>query len=238
MNVEMDISEKQPMSVKMDKNEKQPLFDVIGNECRREILRLLVLEPHYVSQLSKILDKSQPAILKHMKVLEDKGLVTREKVEADKDDKGPERHYFRVAKSFCVIYSVSPHNVRELVFDTSEVPADPSHIPVLTADMSPADKISTINGQIEQINQEMTQLEEHYVALEAQRNRLLELANDVIDQSDELHGPTRYVERQLLRRHVCESRTCVQEISALLKKKEEEVREALALLRDTEYLNA
>lgn len=222
-------------------SEKQTIFDIVGNECRRRILQLLVLEPHYVSQLSKLLNKSQPAILKHMKILEDKELVIRQKEPASGIDKGPDRHYFSINKSFLVIYSVSPHNVRELTFDTTESQKNNTESltkikKTIDAQSSVASKISTINENIEYINEQMTALEHQYVALEQQRNQLLNLANSIIDDSTNLKAADQYVERQLLRRHVCESRTCVQEISNLLNKKEAEIQFALQGLQKKEYI--
>ena len=99
-------------------DDKSDLFEIVGNEVRRKILRLLVLEPHYVSQLSKLLDKSQPAILKHMKILEDRGIVVRKVEQASESNKGPDRHFFSINKSFTIMYSLSPHNVRENVWNT------------------------------------------------------------------------------------------------------------------------
>ena len=99
-------------------DDKSVLFEVVGNEIRRKILRLLVLEPHYVSQLSKILDKSQPAFLKHLKILEDMGIVVRNVQQASESNKGPDRHFFSINKSFTIMYSLSTHNVRENVWNT------------------------------------------------------------------------------------------------------------------------
>lgn len=230
------------MTVQLHKNNiKTTIFDIVGNECRRKILQLLVLEPHYVSQLSKILNKSQPAILKHMKILEDKGLVVRQQEKASGTDKGPERHYFSVKDSFLIIYSLSPHNVRELTFNTTmSLDIDNSHInaikKVVNNKTEVADKISVINNDIEEINEQMTDLEHQYVVFEQRRNQLLNLANSIIDESPELKKADQYVERQLLRRHVCESQSCVQEISNLLNKKEAEVQLALDDLRKKSYL--
>ena len=44
------------------------LIAIVGNECRRKILQLLVLEPHYVSQLSKILDTTVGYLLSETNV--------------------------------------------------------------------------------------------------------------------------------------------------------------------------
>lgn len=218
---------------------KSDLFEIVGNEVRRKILRLLVLEPHYVSQLSKLLNKSQPAILKHMKILEDKGIVVRNIEQASESTKGPERHFFSINKSFTIMYSLSPHNVRENVWNTDDLTSDGTLDPVkqkIDKEESVAKKISIINHEIEQINLEMIDIEQQYIELEKKRNNLLKITNSIIENSDELQRKDMYEHRQLLRKHVCESRTCVQEISNLLNKKEKEIEQALKLLRDRDFI--
>lgn len=225
----------------LEKSGHQPdYFDIIGNECRRKILRLLVLEPHYVSQLSKILDKSQPAILKHMRVLEDKGIVIRTKNKASESDKGPERHFFSINKSFTIMYSLSPHNTHQkIVFTEGNLQNDHTDIEsikkiVEVKESIPA-KVSTINKEIESINKEIEALEQQYVSLEKKKNSLLNLTNEIIENSTELNTRDMYEARQLLRKHVCESKTCVQEISNLLNKKEHELEKAIQILK-TSYI--
>lgn len=222
-------------------DDKSDLFEIVGNEVRRKILRLLVLEPHYVSQLSKLLDKSQPAILKHMKILEDRGIVVRKVEQASESNKGPDRHFFSINKSFTIMYSLSPHNVRENVWNTDiDVSEDDDSLEEskqrVDKEEVVAKKVSIINHEIEKINLEMIDLERHYIELERKRNGLLKITNQIIESSDELQRKEMYEARQLLRKHVCESRTCVQEISNLLNKKEKEIEAALKELREKEFI--
>lgn len=218
----------------LDQPSENDFFEIIGNECRRKILQLLVLEPHYVSQLSKILGKSQPAILKHMKELEKKGIVIRKSERASKSDKGPERHFFSINRSFTLMYSLSPYNAYQKIFFTD---SEPINRPINKVKQEidqlesiPA-KVSTINKEIESINKEMENLELQYIDLEKKRNNLLNLVNDIIEESDVLNTREMYEARQLLRKHVCESSTCVQEISNLLNKKEVELAKAIKILK-------
>ena len=51
----------------MDFNEAMTILE---NRARRSILQHLVREPHYPLQLSELLDISQQAVMKHIKVLE------------------------------------------------------------------------------------------------------------------------------------------------------------------------
>jgi predicted transcriptional regulator len=50
-------------------------MSILENSTRRDILKFLVKEPHYPLQLSEMLDVSQQAVMKHLKVLEAGGFV-------------------------------------------------------------------------------------------------------------------------------------------------------------------
>lgn len=56
------------------------VFEALANEHRREMARLLALQPRSISQLADLRGLSLPAIHKHVRVLEDAGLVARRKV--------------------------------------------------------------------------------------------------------------------------------------------------------------
>jgi ArsR family transcriptional regulator len=84
------------------------LLDVLGNETRRKILNLISHEPMYFNQLAKEIRTGQQAILRHVKILEDTGLI---KSYAERSDLGaPDRKYYRVNSSFNLSISVSNDN--------------------------------------------------------------------------------------------------------------------------------
>jgi len=84
------------------------LLDVLGNETRRRILNLISHEPMYFNQLAKEIRTGQQAILRHVKILEDTGLIESY---AKKSDLGaPDRKYYRVNSSFNLSISVSNDN--------------------------------------------------------------------------------------------------------------------------------
>jgi predicted transcriptional regulator len=84
------------------------LLDVLGNETRRRILNLISHEPMYFNQLAKEIRTGQQAILRHVKILEDSGLIESY---AEKSDLGaPDRKYYRVNSSFNLSISVSNDN--------------------------------------------------------------------------------------------------------------------------------
>jgi DNA-binding transcriptional ArsR family regulator len=56
------------------------VLDALANEHRRDIIRLLALRPRSISQLAEARGLSLPAIHKHVRVLEQAGMVSRRKL--------------------------------------------------------------------------------------------------------------------------------------------------------------
>jgi DNA-binding transcriptional ArsR family regulator len=56
------------------------VFAALAHEHRREIISALALQPRSISELAEMRQLSLPAIHKHIKVLEDAGMVLRKKV--------------------------------------------------------------------------------------------------------------------------------------------------------------
>ena len=95
------------------------LLDVLGNETRRRILNLISHEPMYFNQLAKEIRTGQQAILRHVKILEDTGLI---KSYAERSDLGaPNRKYYRVNSSFNLSISVSNDNFTIRTEDIEEL---------------------------------------------------------------------------------------------------------------------
>jgi len=81
-------------------------LSILENLTRRRILRKLVKEPHYSLQLSELLDVSQQAVVKHLKVLEEAGFVDSDKVPSEKG--GPPAKMYRVNQSFSLRLDLGP----------------------------------------------------------------------------------------------------------------------------------
>ena len=56
------------------------VFEALANAHRREIIYLLGLQPYSIHRLAEIRGLSLPAIHKHVKVLENAGVVRRRKI--------------------------------------------------------------------------------------------------------------------------------------------------------------
>ena len=67
------------MAANSEPDDLDRVLEALANRHRREIVRVLGLHPCSISQLAKMRELSLPAIHKHVKVLEQAGLVTRRK---------------------------------------------------------------------------------------------------------------------------------------------------------------
>ena len=91
------------------------LLDLLGNENRRRILRLLARKPCYVTEISEYLGVSPKAVIDHLRKLEEAGLV-----ESRIDEQ--RRKYFHIARNVRLEVNVSPYQ-----FGTkSAYPASPN----------------------------------------------------------------------------------------------------------------
>jgi predicted transcriptional regulator len=98
------------------------LLDILGNETRRRILHLLAEEPHYFIQISKNLGISQQAVLKHLDLLQKKGIIDsyREKSQLA----APERKYYRLKKSLYLSIGITEDNVNIRLNDIGQNQSD------------------------------------------------------------------------------------------------------------------
>ncbi len=78
-------------------------LDLLGNENRRRILRLLARKPCYVTEISEYLGVSPKAVIDHLRKLEEAGLV-----ESHVDD--GRRKYFSIARNLRLEVNVSPYD--------------------------------------------------------------------------------------------------------------------------------
>lgn len=96
------------------------LLDLLGNENRRRILRLLARKPCYVTEISESLGVSPKAVIDHLQKLEEAGLV-----ESHTDER--RRKYFRIARNVRLEVNVGPYG-----FGTKSAYAANSNLDVTT----------------------------------------------------------------------------------------------------------
>ena len=125
------------------------LLDLLGNENRRRILRLLSRKPCYVTEISEYLGVSPKAVIDHLRKLEEAGLV-----ESTTDDR--RRKYFRISRNLRLEVNVSPYG-----FGTkSAYPASPNldmsgHCPHLSLDLPTrdAEDVSTLATELDRLDE-------------------------------------------------------------------------------------
>ena len=86
------------------------LLDILGNENRRKIIQLLASRPCYVSEISGRLGVGPKAIISHLNLLEQAGLI-----ECSVDEQ--RRKYFNIANNMRLEVSVSPYTYNVILYD-------------------------------------------------------------------------------------------------------------------------
>jgi predicted transcriptional regulator len=167
---------------------------VLASPTRREIIARLAAETHYPLQLSRELGVSQQAIMKHMKVLEDAGLVRG--VEEASDQGGPPRMAYKLTSSFSVAIDLGPSlfSTHIEVFDRQPREAErraPSE--AQGPREAAAERLSQLSREVGDIGRELAHLERRRSELIGRKMRVLAEAHQLIGRmTDE------YLSRRIL----------------------------------------
>ncbi len=107
MDISKRIPDKQTQHEKEQPDNLDLVFKALGHSTRRRILRLLTQKPRYPYELSKILGLTSRVVIKHLEVLQNVGIVSREVGESDL---GPERTYYRLNQGFGLSTTILPNS--------------------------------------------------------------------------------------------------------------------------------
>ena len=132
--------------------EPNEILDVLGNDTRRKILSALSQEPMYFNQLAKEIEIGQQAILRHVKILEDIGLIT---TYSKKSNLGaPDRKYYKLNSSFSTTVIFSTHEFSIKTLETKELRHNESKKLYKKFDnnMSSIEKNNERNGDVDDDN--------------------------------------------------------------------------------------
>ncbi len=166
------------------------IFDVLGNETRRRILEVLAEEPTYLNELSRELNVSQQAILKHLEYLLAKGLI--EPFIVSGEGGTPPKKYYRLAESLSVtedlardllggkfkIAQPSRRAEHSVTFDAGEFEArlrKAKHLP-------PDEKIKEIRSVVEDLEETMSRVRELYSTLVTIRREALNSGREALHE--------------------------------------------------------
>ena len=164
-------------------------LSVLSNPMRREILSRLVMETHYPLQLARELNTSQQAVMKHLAVLEQHGLVTSE--EQPSDAGGPPRNCYTATKQLSIRIDIGPNlfNAKMRTFDADEgmdMAKDYNYINekynAIGRIEDPNARLKALASTLKDINTELGDLEGRRGAMLVAKERLLGEANDLIAQ--------------------------------------------------------
>jgi len=153
------------------------LLDLLGNENRRRILRLLSQKPCYVTEISEYLGVSPKAVIDHLRKLEEAGLV-----ESRTDDQ--RRKYFHISRNLRLEVNVSPYGFGA----KSAYPPSPSldmtgRCPHITIDLP-----SESTEEVEDLAEELGRLEELENELSLAQRWVQGRVTDVLDRLNERIG--------------------------------------------------
>jgi len=176
-------------------DEAGALLDLLGNVTRRRILEILADEPKYFIQLSKLLAVSQQAVLKHLALLEEFGVVSS--FRAKSDLAAPDRKYYRLSRSLSLSVGISGDavnmDVQSLGISANEEFSSASLTPAfkeLLSELKAVEKakeIATVlkktDSLVRDLDERTRELEEEKFALLRVKQQALQKAHTMIRES-------------------------------------------------------
>ncbi|RZN62789.1 MAG: ArsR family transcriptional regulator [Methanonatronarchaeia archaeon] len=154
-------------------------FKILGNENRRKILKILSKKPRYVTELSNILDISRKAVIDHLAILEDSGLI-------ENFSGINRRKYYKISKSVTFEYALFPNttftriecNEVSSIGDLEEIEEKFKRAKILR------EKISD-NADLSKMLSNLREIEEFYNEVQKLEKYLLLLIDKTIEDCQE-----------------------------------------------------
>jgi ArsR family transcriptional regulator len=210
------------------------ILDIIGNNTRRKILATLAQEPMYFNQLAKEIGIGQQAILRHMKTLEDMGLIESY---AEKSNLGaPDRKYYRLNSSFSLTiclsedaFSIESHKIEQYRYEESDKFYKDYDL------LSQDDDGETLN----QLQSNLTKIEKEIYILDTRLNDLRALKQLIVSRLHKIAKDNfeEEFERKILHTIVGESPKSVPELANKLNEKQSNVTKTLHRMNKKLYGN-
>ena len=159
----------------MDSSE---LLDILGNENRRSILRLLSQKPCYVTEISEYIGVSPKAVIDHLEMLEEAGLV-----ESHVDDR--RRKYFHISRSLHLEVDVSPYRfgVKSAYLSRCRKKVSYEHVEIdgVNDDSDDAEDLAARLEHLEEIKNELSVAQRH---VQARMEETMERLEDEIEDDE------------------------------------------------------
>lgn len=143
------------------------LLKLVENPIRRHILTKLAQEEIYPLQLSKELRVSQQAVSKHLKVLEQAGLVESY---FEKSSSGPPRLYYRPVRHFFLSISFGPSLFEAEMHELEDVFSLERDVEQV---LSPKEELRRLYDIMDELKEQMEELNRQRHELFLKRCRLM-----------------------------------------------------------------
>ena len=210
------------------------LLDLLGNNTRRRILESLTNEPKYFIQLSKEIGVSQQAVLKHLFLLENFGLI--ESFKAKSNLAAPDRKYFQLNRSVYLSVGITGNSM-EIKMENIKGPnkirsknnmAIESKEGSIKKDKEITDILKNTKHKLELLAKRMQELEDEKIHLLKEKQQILEITHQVIRESLEEDLARRILYSNLISREI----TDIEELSEILNTREKEIKIIVKSLED------
>lgn len=203
------------------------ILDILGNDTRRRILAILSQEPMYFNQLAKEVDIGQQAVLRHLKALEESGLI---KTYAEKSGLGaPDRKYYRLNNSFILTISLSKDDFTVTRQEIVESRHKESKKYYKVLDLMPeetGEALSLLQESLSEIEVETSSLESRLSDLRALKQLILAKLHEIGMENFEED------ERRVLYSIVKESPSSITQLSDILGEKESNLKSTMNSMRN------
>ncbi len=163
------------------------ILNIVGNPIRRKILQKLSRESHYPLQLSKELNVSQQAIMKHLKVLEQLDLV---KSHREKSVTGPPRKYYDPTARFSLIIDLGTNTFNARLYQLKD--DDPAKRPCIEEIEQLIDEHETVrrlnnnHDRFLELSELIEKINSKLRGIEKDRNALLLLRSEVMKEAQRI----------------------------------------------------
>jgi ArsR family transcriptional regulator len=176
---------------------------VLENPIRRRILERLTKETHYPLQLSKELNVTQQAIMKHLKVLEDYGLV--KSFEERSTSGGPPRKCYLPIKKLSLRIDIGPNTFEATLKNLEEKPQkaevmtdhfndlEEDYRAITESEIDTHERLAKLTKLIEKVNMEIRDIESQRMYLTQIRENMLREVYGIVAQISPI-----YDERKVL----------------------------------------
>jgi len=208
------------------------ILSVIGNPARRQILKHLSNGPDYPLRLSKELGLAQQLVTKHLKIMEDVGLVSRS---GEVSPTGPDRKLFTVSKYVTVNLEFTPNIYLENVgvFNSLKetLGIESGSAKPLASRIPQAHRMSDAS-YVEKVSDLVEEIDEALLELGMERAKLLYVRGLAIRQATEKLRKYSHEERRVIR-HILEAKNhSAGRISRTLDMDEKNVEKILTQFRE------